>query len=136
MSLFVVMSTMAVLTSCSKEEQIIGKWKFVDLTIELPNSSDSDSQTYIDFFHDLFYDEFEGIMWEFKADNIVVASDSDGELSTANYSVDGSILTMDDEEGHLVSYEIKTLTGSKMILYKEEEQEDVLLTMEIEFSRM
>lgn len=146
LAMFVMVASMAVLSSCSKEDNIVGKWQFQTMTLSTDNS-DPEIQQMFDAevaFINIFLKD---MVWEFKSDNTLVASGLDEDLEmfseSATYSIDGSKLTIIDAEfpDEPEVYDIVTLNGSKLVLsqnYEEEIDEGVIVQVKgtLEFKRI
>ena len=144
--MFVMVASMAVLSSCSKEENIVGKWQFQAVTMTIENG-DPEIQQMFDAEVALMNIFLKDMVWEFKSDNTLEASGLDEDMDmfagNATYSIDGSTLTIFDAEypDEPEVYEIVTLNGSKLLLrtsFEEEDEEGDIIkgTGTLEFKRI
>ena len=144
--MFVMVASMAVLSSCSKEENIVGKWQFQAVTMTIENG-DPEIQQMFDAEVALMNNFLKDMVWEFKSDNTLEASGLDEDMDmfagNATYSIDGSTLTIFDAEypDEPEVYEIVTLNGSKLLLrtsFEEEDEEGDIIkgTGTLEFKRI
>ena len=95
MAMMAVMAATMMFVSCSKESQIVGKWKCVQEVIN-------------DNGNGFGYDSRIDQIWEFKADGV---ADIDG--TKTSYSISGDDITI---MGGLLNGTITTLTSSKLVL--------------------
>ncbi len=146
LAMFVMVASMAVLSSCSKEENIVGKWQFQAVTMTIENG-DPEIQQMFDAEVALMNNFLKDMVWEFKSDNTLEASGLDEDMDmfagNATYSIDGSTLTIFDAEDpdEPEVYEIVTLNGSKLLLrtsFEEEDEEGDIIkgTGTLEFKRI
>ena len=146
LAMFVMVASMAVLSSCSKEDNIVGKWQFESMTMSGENI-DPETQQLFDAEVALMNVFLKDMVWEFKSDNTLVASGLDEDMDmfagNATYSIEGSTLTIFDAEypDEPEVYDIVTLNGSKLVLSTSIEEEDeegeiVKLTGTLEFKRI
>lgn len=146
LAMFVMVASMAVLSSCSKEENIVGKWQFQAVTMTIENG-DPEIQQMFDAEVALMNIFLKDMVWEFKSDNTLEASGLDEDMDmfagNATYSIDGSTLTIFDAEypDEPEVYEIVTLNGSKLLLrtsFEEEDEEGDIIkgTGTLEFKRI
>lgn len=146
LAMFVMVASMAVLSSCSKEDNIVGKWQFESMTMSGENI-DPETQQLFDAEVALMNVFLKDMVWEFKSDNTLVASGLDEDFDmftgTATYSIDGKKLSIVDAEfpDEPEVYDIVTLNGSKLVLSTSIEEEDeegeiVKLTGTLEFKRI
>lgn len=121
LTLFVTIATLALLSACTKDnaKKILGTWNFVHVDIVM-TADDPEVQEFVDEFLGAMVDEMNnelsGFVFDFKADNTVVITYTDVEThqtesETAQYSVDGDIITFDGDE-----MTIKTLTNNSLVL--------------------
>ena len=129
LAMFVMVASMAVLSSCSKEDNIVGKWQFESITMSVENV-DPEIQQMFDAEVALMNIFLKDMVWEFKSDNTLVASGLDEDMDmfagTATYSIDGKKLSIVDAEfpDEPEVYDIVTLNGSKLVLSTSFEEED------------
>ncbi|MBR6878454.1 MAG: lipocalin family protein [Bacteroidales bacterium] len=129
LAMFVMVASMAMLSSCSKEENIVGKWQFQAITMTVENG-DPEIQQMFDAEIALMNNFLKDMVWEFKSDNTLESSGLDEDMDmfagNATYSIEGSTLTIFDAEypDEPETYEIVTLNGSKLLLRTSFEEED------------
>ena len=104
LTLFVVVGSMAALTSCGKDKQsqIVGKWQFENASISVSLSDPQIEElvnNYITYQEELLNDELKSGTIEFKSDN-TFTSYYEGEVeSTGTYTVENNKLIMTEQDG-------------------------------------
>lgn len=140
LAMFLVVASMAALSSCSKKDSIVGKWQYASASIEIA-SDIPEVQEYISQYQTLMNVLFADMVWEFKEDGSLVVTGSmveEEELDErVTYSVNGNVLTIHGGEFEEESINIDELTSKKLVLSFEEEDEDFGVMKEVlEFKRI
>lgn len=140
LAMFLMVASMAALSSCSKKDSIVGKWQYAGASIETTSEA-PEVQEYIDQIVALYDIAFADMVWEFKEDGTLLITGGiiewDEEDEKVTYTVDGDKLIINggDYEGEDII--IETLTSKKLVLSMTEDDEDFgAITELIEFSRI
>ena len=147
LSLFVMVASMAFVTSCTKENSIVGKWQFSNATIGLSNvAPEILEQVDLDMLNTMANSMYKDMVWEFKSDNTVSASAFFNGQHLAEdgitYEVKNNKLIFTDpteEEGEQVfELDIVTLDAKNLVVsYSEENDETGLIsTVTLAFNRI
>ena len=140
LAMFLVVASMAALSSCSKKDSIVGKWQYVSATIET-TSDIPEVQEAIPTYEAMMDLVFADMVWEFKEDGTLVVTgtyvDDEIDDERVTYTVNGDKLTISGGEFESETIDIETLTSKKLVLSMTEEDEDFGDIKEIlEFKRL
>lgn len=140
LAMFLVVASMAALSSCSKKDSIVGKWQYVSATIET-TSDIPEAQEAIQTYEAMMDLVFADMVWEFKEDGTLVVTgtyvDDEIDDERVTYTVNGDKLTISGGEFESETIDIETLTSKKLVLSMTEEDEDFGDIKEIlEFKRL
>lgn len=140
LAMFLVVASMAALSSCSKKDSIVGKWQYVSATIET-TSDIPEVQEAIQTYEAMMDLVFADMVWEFKEDGTLVVTgtyvDDEIDDERVTYTVNGDKLTISGGEFESETIDIETLTSKKLVLSMTEEDEDFGDIKEIlEFKRI
>lgn len=137
LAMFLVVASMAALSSCSKKDSIVGKWQFASASIETTNP---EFQQLVSQSQTLMNAMFADMVWEFKEDGTLVVTGTMVDLEEderVTYSVNGNVLTIHGGDFEEESINIDELTSKKLVLSFEEEDEDFGVMKEVlEFKRI
>lgn len=148
LSLFVMVASMALISSCSKEKSIVGKWKFSSATVEISNV-DPEIQEYLSDYLTAIQNgvnaDFKDMVWEFKSDNTMTASGemigTDSEKIT--YSLNNNKLTLTnpeaDEDEKEIVFDVITLDDKNLVVsYSEEitDEKGMIVKETLSFTRI
>ncbi len=103
-------------SSCEKDGNgdIVGSWQSYKLVFKYYENG-----TLVEEGEDLATEADQKMVWTFKKDGTIEAN-LDGKTESAQYTVKGSTLTIDDE-GELTEYVISSLTSDELVLKVEED---------------
>lgn len=140
LAMFLVVVSMAALSSCSKKDSIVGKWQYASASIEVATDI-PEVQEYVSQYQLLMDVLFADMVWEFKEDGSLVVTgsmvDPEDMDEKVTYSVNGNVLTIHGGEFEDENINIDELTSKKLVLSFEEEDEDFGMMKEvIEFKRI
>lgn len=125
LSLFVVVGSMAALTSCGKGPTIVGKWKCTNATADVVLNDPVWQELYNQYFDaSEFVESYKDIVWVFNSNNTVDIEGEgvEDEIGAATYEVKDNKLTItstfDDPEmeTEVLVFDILTLSKDKMVL--------------------
>lgn len=148
LALFVMVASMSLMTSCSKEKTIVGKWKCDNAMVTIPGMEDiPEVQEILEYFQEEMAEEYKGMVWEFRSDNTLVLSgegvdESDFEDVELRYTVNDNKLTItahsedEDVEDDVTVFNIQTLTNEKLELDMSETEEGVTVNLSLSFNRI
>lgn len=147
LSMFVMVASMAFVTSCSKENSIVGKWKFSNATVELSNVAPEVLELIdLDMYNTMANNMYKDMVWEFKSDHTVSATIFfDGQQEAEDgitYEVKNNKLIFTDpteEEGEQVlEMDLVTLDAKNLVVSFSEEDDEtgMITTMTMTFNRM
>ena len=147
LSMFVMVASMAFVTSCSKENSIVFKWKFSNATVELSNVAPEVLELIdLDMYNTMANNMYKDMVWEFKSDHTVSATIFfDGQQEAEDgitYEVKNNKLIFTDpteEEGEQVlEMDLVTLDAKNLVVSFSEEDDEtgMITTMTMTFNRM
>ena len=129
--LFVAIASMASMTSCMKESDIIGTWKLDTIKVQVKNVDYGDAIAQILQTQYMYY--YKDMMWVFYDDNTMSLTganfDENSMINLSNaekfpYSIkDGRLIIVPEEEGHLVEFDIDALNRRRLDLSIDETTE-------------